>query len=80
MSCRQGHDEDGSAEGAKERGTIPSVVEIAKLFGELEDLATECQISDALSSLRSAKCAFLSARHDRDRRRSRQTLISEWMK
>ena len=60
MSCRQGHDEYGSAEGARERGTIPSVVEIAELFGELEYLATECQVSDALSYLRSAKRARFS--------------------
>ena len=80
MSCRQGHDEDGSAEDARERRTIPSVVEIAELFGELEDLATECQVSDALSYLRSAKRAFLTAKHDRDPKRSRQTLITECMK
>ena len=62
----QSSDEDGSAEDARERRTVPSVVEIAELFGELEDLATECQVSDALSYLRSAKRAFLTAKHDRD--------------
>ena len=65
MSWRQGHDKDGSAEYSRERRTIPSVVEIAELFGELEVLATECQVSDALSYLRSAKRAFLTAKHDR---------------
>ena len=45
----QSSDEDGSAEDARERRTIPSIIEIAKLFGELEDLDTECQVSDALS-------------------------------
>ena len=80
MSCRQGHDEDGGAEDARERRTIPSVVEIAELFGELEDLATECQVSDALSYLRFAKRAFLTANRDRDPKRSRQTLITECMK
>ena len=76
----QSSDEDGSAEDARERRTILSVVEIAELLGELEDLATECQISDALSYLRSAKRVFLTAKHDRDLKRSRQTLITECMK
>ena len=76
----QSSDEDGSAEVARERRTVPSVVEIAGLFGELEVLATEYQVSDALSYLRSAKRAFLTAKHDRDPTRSRQTLITEYMK
>ena len=59
----QPSDEDGSAEDGRERRTVPSVVEIAELFGELEwmDLATECQVSDALSYLGSAKHVFLTA-------------------
>ena len=61
MSCRQGHDEDGSAEDARKRRTISSVVEIAELFGGLEDLASECQVSDALPYLRSAQRAFSRA-------------------
>ena len=64
----QSNNEDGSAEDARERRTIPSVVEIA--------------VSDALSYLRSAKRAFLTvtAKHDRDPKLSRQTLITECMK
>ena len=76
----QSSDEDGRAEDARERRTISSVVEMAELFGGLEDLATECQVSDALSYLRSAKRASLTAKHDRDPKRSRRTLITECMK
>ncbi|CDF41118.1 unnamed protein product [Chondrus crispus] len=75
----QSSDEGESAEDAMERRTIPCVVEIAELFGELELLATECQVSDALSHLRSAKRAFLTARHNREPTQSRQTLITECM-
>ena len=76
----QSSDEDGSAEDTRERRTVPSVVEIAESFRELEVLATECQVADALSYLRSAKRAFLTAKHDRDPTRSRQTLITECTK
>ncbi|CDF33210.1 unnamed protein product [Chondrus crispus] len=72
-------DEDESAENAIVKKTIPHVVEIAKLFGELEHLATECQVQDALSHLRSAKRAFLIAKHIRKPSQSRQALITECM-
>ena len=73
----QSSDEDESAKGTIERRIIPYAVEIAELFGELELLATECQVSDALSHRRSAKRAFLTAKHDRKPTPIRQMLISE---
>ena len=75
----QSSDEDGSAKGTIERRTIPYAVEIAELFGELELLETECQVSDALSHLMSAKRAFPTAKHNRQPTQSSQTLITECM-
>ena len=75
----QSSDEDENSKGTIERRTIPYAVEIAELFGELELLATECQVSDALSHLRSAKRAFLTAKHNRQPTQSRQMLITECM-
>ena len=40
----------------------------------------KCQVSDALSYLRSEKRAFFTAKHDRDPTRSGQSLITEGMK
>ncbi|CDF36124.1 unnamed protein product [Chondrus crispus] len=73
----QSSDEDESAGDTIGRSAIPSVLEIAELFGDLELLASECQVSDALSHLRSAKRAFLTAKHDRKPTPIRQMLISE---
>ena len=53
--------------------------EIPGLLGELKVLATECQVSDALSYLRSAKRAFLTTKRGRELTRSRQTIITECM-
>ena len=43
---------------------------------DLKSLAADCQVFDALSHLRLAKRAFLTAKHDREPMRSRQTWTS----
>ena len=62
-----------------ERRVVPSAVVLARLFGPLESLGVECDVNNALSHLRSAKRAFLEARHERHgQRQQQQTLITEF--
>ncbi|CDF77539.1 unnamed protein product [Chondrus crispus] len=58
-----------------ERRAVPSAVVLGRLFGSLESLGVECDVSNALSHLRSAKRAFLEARHESQGQRQQQTLI-----
>ena len=73
----QSSDEDESAGDTIGRSVIPSALEIAELFGDLELLASEYQVADALSHLWSARRAFLTAKHDRKPTPIRQMIISE---
>ena len=62
-----------------ERRAVPSAVVLARLFRSLESLGVECDVSNALSHLRSAKRAFLEARHERQGQRQQQpTLMTEF--
>ena len=61
-----------------ERRIVPNAVDLARLFGPLESLGVGCDVSNALSHLRSAKRAFLEARHEREGRKQLQTLITEF--
>ncbi|CDF35791.1 unnamed protein product [Chondrus crispus] len=48
-----------------ERRAVQSAVVLARLFESLGSLGVECDVSNALSHLRSTKRAFLEARHER---------------
>ena len=61
-----------------ERHIVPYAVDLARLFGPLESLGVECDVRNALSHLRSAKRAFLEARHEREGRKQQQTLLTEF--
>ena len=59
-----------------ERWIVPNAVDLARLFGPLESLGMGCDVSNALSHLRSAKRAFLEVRYGREGRKQKQTLIT----
>ena len=61
-----------------ERRIVPNAVDLARLFGPLESLGEGCDVSYALSHLRSAKRAFLEARHERKGQKQQQTLITKF--
>ena len=61
-----------------ERQIVPNAVDLARLFGPLESLGVGCDVSNALSHLRSAKRALLEAIHEREGRKQHQTLITEF--
>ena len=62
-----------------ERRVVPSAVVLARLFAPLESLGVECDVNNAISHLRSAKRAFLEARHERQgQRQQQQTLTIEF--
>ena len=58
-----------------ERRIVQNAVDLARLFGPLESLGVGCDVSNALSHLRSAKRAFLETRHEEEGRKQQQTLI-----
>ena len=61
-----------------EKRIVPNAVDLARLFGPLESLGVGCDVSNDLSHLRSAKRAFLEARHEREGRKQQQTLFTEF--
>ena len=55
--------------------TSSSPSPLVRLFGPLESLGVECDVRNALSHLRSAKQAFLEAKHEREVWKQHQTSI-----
>ena len=58
---------------------VPNALLLAEMFGPLEEMGVECDVTKALGHLRAAKRAFLDARNESMRRRNQQTLITEFL-
>ena len=56
----------------------PSSLVVSAMFCELEELAYQCDVTEAPVHLRKAKKAFLSSKAQSRKDSSRQTLINEY--
>ena len=57
------------------RRAVPSAVVLASMFQSLRSVGVACDVSNALSHLRSAKRAFLAASHKRQGQRRQQPTL-----